>query len=240
MSFTCPRCGMTSHHPEDERHGYCGNCHDFTGTGTALAELQLWFELRRAADQMAVAKWRAAHPNASELFIPEHADLVIWMLDQLASRPYSAQDIATAESEAFERGHQSGRLYAEIKRWHDSHPELQPLPNTCPHCKRDDGTHDDWCRYFTPPEIAARLDRVDARLAKRVGDMINRDAAIRVKLADWLDHYPLDIFPEPDLKKARELLETGGITLDAISASTSRHVLKRLIKLMDDSPDMTA
>jgi len=22
---------MTSHHPEDEKHGYCGNCHDFTG-----------------------------------------------------------------------------------------------------------------------------------------------------------------------------------------------------------------
>lgn len=30
MSFTCPRCSRTSHHPEDERHGYCGNCHDFT------------------------------------------------------------------------------------------------------------------------------------------------------------------------------------------------------------------
>jgi hypothetical protein len=32
MSFTCPRCGMTSHHPEDERQGYCGNCHDWTGS----------------------------------------------------------------------------------------------------------------------------------------------------------------------------------------------------------------
>jgi hypothetical protein len=32
MAFTCPKCGKTSHHPEDERHGYCGNCHDFTGT----------------------------------------------------------------------------------------------------------------------------------------------------------------------------------------------------------------
>jgi len=31
MSFTCPRCNMTSHHPVDERHGYCGHCHDYTG-----------------------------------------------------------------------------------------------------------------------------------------------------------------------------------------------------------------
>jgi hypothetical protein len=31
MSFTCPVCWRTSYHPEDEKWGYCGNCHDFTG-----------------------------------------------------------------------------------------------------------------------------------------------------------------------------------------------------------------
>ena len=30
MAFECPRCKKVSHHPEDERHGYCVNCHDFT------------------------------------------------------------------------------------------------------------------------------------------------------------------------------------------------------------------
>ena len=30
MSYTCPRCGMTSHHPVDERVGWCGNCEAFT------------------------------------------------------------------------------------------------------------------------------------------------------------------------------------------------------------------
>ena len=30
MSFTCPRCGMTSHHPRDVQEGYCGACHDWT------------------------------------------------------------------------------------------------------------------------------------------------------------------------------------------------------------------
>lgn len=32
MSFTCPKCNKTSHHPDDERHGYCANCHDFTAS----------------------------------------------------------------------------------------------------------------------------------------------------------------------------------------------------------------
>jgi hypothetical protein len=29
MSITCPQCLMTSHHPMDELHRYCGNCHQF-------------------------------------------------------------------------------------------------------------------------------------------------------------------------------------------------------------------
>ena len=28
-SFTCPDCGITSHHPEDVRHCYCASCHEF-------------------------------------------------------------------------------------------------------------------------------------------------------------------------------------------------------------------
>jgi hypothetical protein len=32
MAFTCPVCNSTSHHPDDERHGYCGACHAFTAS----------------------------------------------------------------------------------------------------------------------------------------------------------------------------------------------------------------
>lgn len=32
LPFTCPVCRRTSHHPEDAKNGYCGNCHAFTGT----------------------------------------------------------------------------------------------------------------------------------------------------------------------------------------------------------------
>lgn len=31
VSFTCPRCGLTSHNLNDIVEGYCGNCHDWTG-----------------------------------------------------------------------------------------------------------------------------------------------------------------------------------------------------------------
>jgi protein-arginine kinase activator protein McsA len=29
QSITCPKCGMTSHHPQDVLEKYCGNCHQF-------------------------------------------------------------------------------------------------------------------------------------------------------------------------------------------------------------------
>ncbi len=28
-SITCPICGLTSYHPKDIEHGFCGNCHLF-------------------------------------------------------------------------------------------------------------------------------------------------------------------------------------------------------------------
>ena len=196
MSFTCPRCGAESHHPKDEEHGYCGRCHDFTGHPTA--ELQLWFDVRSAADQMVRAKWRDAHPG-NELVIPEHADLVIWLLDQLAS---------FRETNHFET------TKAGVIDWKMEAERANRLLANC-------------------EERHERLDRVDTALAKRVGDMIAHNATVMVKLTDWLKAYPLDIFPEPDLKKAHALLQAGGMTLDVISGHIGRDVLTRVLKIID-------
>jgi hypothetical protein len=45
------------------------------------------------------------------------------------------------------------------------------------------------------------------------------------KLQGWADAYPLTVFPEPDFAKAHELLQAGGMTMNAISASNMRHVI---------------
>jgi hypothetical protein len=78
-----------------------------------------------------------------------------------------------------------------------------------------------------------RIDRVDTALAKRLGEHLEKDARMRVEIQQWLAAYPLSVFPEPDLEKAAELLKAGGQTLDAVSANMGRHVLKRVIELMD-------
>lgn len=206
MSFTCPRCAMTSHHPMDEDYGYCGNCHDFTGTpkkaptATSEAELQFWFDMRQASDQMALAQWRAAHPNASELYMPEHADLVIWLLDQLAG---------LNRIERTPAGMIDWKMEAE----------------------RANRLLDAW----------ERCDRVDASLAGQLGGSIERNAKLRECIAGfrrdverWLAAYPLEQFPEPDFIKAGKALWEAGQTLDAISASNMRHVLQRVLTMLDD------
>ena len=51
------------------------------------------------------------------------------------------------------------------------------------------------------------------------------------RIVQWSEAYPLDIFPEPDLAKARQLLEAGGITLDAVTAHCMRHVIDGVGKI---------
>ena len=54
-------------------------------------------------------------------------------------------------------------------------------------------------------------------------------------VSNWAKAYPLDIFPEPDFKRVRELLEVGGITLDSVSSSNMRHVINGVSGIVSDA-----
>ena len=59
-----------------------------------------------------------------------------------------------------------------------------------------------------------------------------REPALRIK--QWCNAYPLDIFPEPDFKLARIGLKSVGITIDQVSASNMRHVLNGITKYANE------
>ena len=46
--------------------------------------LQLTFDLRWKADQRAIKRWQAAHPG-NDLTWPDHADMVVWLMEQISS-----------------------------------------------------------------------------------------------------------------------------------------------------------
>jgi septal ring factor EnvC (AmiA/AmiB activator) len=60
---------------------------------------------------------------------------------------------------------------------------------------------------------------------------VERLAEAHERIVDWSRAFPLTVFPTPDLKRARELLEAGGMTLDAISADAMRHVIEQVAKI---------
>jgi hypothetical protein len=49
----------------------------------------------------------------------------------------------------------------------------------------------------------------------------------------WCEAYPISVFPEPDFKKAHEVLKANGMTLDAISASNMKQVITQVQKMID-------
>jgi hypothetical protein len=61
------------------------------------------------------------------------------------------------------------------------------------------------------------------------------------RILQWSEAYPLEVFPEPDFKKAAELLRAGGMSLDTISASNMRNVVDGVGKIaraaLEDTED---
>lgn len=75
-SDLCSKCGRTP------------DAHDTDPASQAAAlrqevdELRATFDLRWKADQRAIKRWQKAHPG-NDLVWPDHADLVVWLMEQL-------------------------------------------------------------------------------------------------------------------------------------------------------------
>ena len=53
------------------------------------------------------------------------------------------------------------------------------------------------------------------------------------QIDSWCRAYPLDVFPEPDWKKAREGLESVGVNMGAVSAANMRHVVEGIRRIIN-------
>ena len=55
------------------------------------------------------------------------------------------------------------------------------------------------------------------------------------RIYNWSIAYPLDIFPEPDMKKAREVLRSAGIMIDSITGEVARHIVTGIGEIAEDA-----
>jgi hypothetical protein len=77
-------------------------CHEAAAALTAQAgeikELQQSFDLRWKADMRAIKRWQEANPG-KELVWPDHADLCVWLLDQLTAQAGEIERLKEARDE---------------------------------------------------------------------------------------------------------------------------------------------
>lgn len=77
-------------------------------------------------------------------------------------------------------------------------------------------------------QVAIAVLAAAERVREDAADQMREGLA---KIDQWSRAYPLKVFPEPDFKKAHQLLKAGGMTIDAISASAMRHVVEGVGKI---------
>jgi hypothetical protein len=80
---------------------------------------------------------------------------------------------------------------------------------------------DEWKGYL---KVFEALVRADER--EHYDDLF-------AQIKSWSKAYPISVFPEPDFKKAHEVLKANGMTLDAISASNMKHVITQVQAMID-------
>lgn len=116
-----------------------------------------------------------------------------------------------------------------------SYKESKPESEACPVCGKTDLAHPAHTfRCYEIEKLWKERDTLRAELSvskskyNELQEELETAKDIFEKIDNWTKAYPLDIFPVPDLEKARKLLADGGITLDAVSAAAMRHVITRL------------
>ena len=97
----------------------------------------------------------------------------------------------------------------------------------------------DWCEWCSCPRSKAVDNKplgVTNQALLDIQGLKNRVEELEEKIRrikDWCDAYPVNIFPEPDFKKVKEVLKADGMTLDSVSASNMRHVLNGIKKIIN-------
>lgn len=89
------------------------------------------------------------------------------------------------------------------------------------------GGADGWNTRPLEDAANARAEKAEAR-AERYEEAIQQ-------IDNWAKAYPLDVFPEPDFKRVREVLEAAGVTLDSVSASNMRHVITGVARITENA-----
>jgi len=81
-----------------------------------IEELERSFHLRWKADRRATLRWQAANPG-NDLTWPDHADLVVWLMERLEALDKSAEMVMAANNVAIQKTKELAEAREEIARY---------------------------------------------------------------------------------------------------------------------------
>ena len=80
---------------------------------------------------------------------------------------------------------------------------------------------------------------IDGYGPKVFDDDLERLQDVLHQIEQWCRAYPIKMFPEPDFKAARKVLDSAGISLDQISGSNMRHVVEKIAEMIEQARKAT-
>jgi hypothetical protein len=93
-------------------------------------------------------------------------------------------------------------------------------------CSWDEFPDDAVAKIHTRATAAVMLRAAFPILAEDASDALDR-------VSVWATAYPQDVFPDVDLKKARQVLEEAGISFDALHGTWARHIMTGVADIVD-------
>lgn len=122
-------------------------------------DLHMTFELRHKADMRAIERWCAEHPG-KELVMPDHADLVVWLIGRISELEQQLAQAQAAAAVSMQAGldavknqgwlspKESAKLQAQIAQ------KEQIIKHACEDAADDDTRIRDLCKpYLTDFEL---------------------------------------------------------------------------------------
>jgi hypothetical protein len=88
-----------------------------------VIELQESASLRYEADMRAIERWRAEKPTERDLTWPDHADMVVWLMDRL----YEYEALAAGGEVSVERYWKDPVYHALVKRFRPTEDEIEAV-----------------------------------------------------------------------------------------------------------------
>lgn len=79
----------------------------------------------------------------------------------------------------------------------------------------------------------AAIAAIQAHEPEQLEDLQSTIARIRA----WCEAYPINMFPDQDLKKADEVLKAAGISMSAMHGQWARHIMQGVARIVGAAPE---